>query len=72
MNNKSDDVIRKWVLEFFAIIEKEYGHPPERLDMDIRLENGDVLLVHRTPRDAGGGGDVEVEFVRKLERSSQQ
>ncbi len=72
MNNKSDDVIREWVLQFFAIIEKEYGHAPERLDMDIRLENGDVLLVHRTPRDAGGGGDVEVEFVRKLERSSQQ
>ena len=59
-------------MQFFAIIEKGYGHAPERLDMDIRLENGDLLLVHRTPRDAGGGGDVEVEFVRKLERSSQQ
>ncbi len=72
MNKKSDDVIEGWLLQFFAIIEKEYGHAPERLDMDIRLENGDLLLVHRTPRDAGGGGDVEVEFVRKLERSSQQ
>ena len=66
MNNNSDDRIRKWVLEFFAIIGKEYGHAPERVDMDIRLENGDVLLVHRTPRP-DGSGDIEVEFVRKSE-----
>ncbi len=69
MNNKSDDVIRKWVLQFFAIIEKEYGHAPERLRMGVRLKNGDKLRVHRTPLHDSGSGDVEVELIRKSERS---
>ena len=69
MNSKSDDVIREWVLQFFAIIEKEYGHAPERLRMKVRLKNGDKLRVHRTPRNEGGSGDIDVEFIRKSERS---
>ncbi len=69
MNNKSDDVIREWVLQFFAIIEKEYGHAPERLRMKVRLKNGDKLRVRRTPLHDSGSGDVEVEFIRKSERS---
>ena len=70
MNSKSDDVIREWVLQFFAIIEKEYGHAPERLKMGVRLKNGDKLRVRRTPLDAGGSGNVEIELVRKSEGSS--
>ncbi len=69
MNNKSDDVIREWVLQFFAIIEKEYGDAPERLRMKVRLKNGDKLRVHRTPLHDSGSGDVEVELIRKSERS---
>jgi len=64
MSSKSDDRIRKWVLTLFAIIEEEYEHAPERLNMDIRLENGEELRVHRTPRDACGSGDVEVDEIR--------
>ena len=67
MNNKSDDVIREWVLQFFAIIEKEYGHAPERLKMRVRLKNGDKLRVRRTPLDAGGSGKIEIKLVRKSE-----
>ena len=63
MNSTSDDVIREWVLEFFAIIEKEYGHAPERLKMGVRLKNGDKLRVRRTPLDAGGSGQIEVKFI---------
>ena len=68
MNNKSDDRIRKWMLEFFAIIEEEYGHAPERLRMKVGLKNGDKLRVRRTPLHDNGSGDVEVEFIRKSER----
>ena len=69
MNNKSDDRVREWVLQFFAIIEEEYGHAPERLRMKVRLKNGDKLRVHRTPLHDSGSGDVEVELIRKSERS---
>ena len=69
MSNKSEGVIRKWMLEFFAIVEKEYGHAPERLRMKVRLKNGDKLRVHRTPLHDSGSGDVEVELIRKSERS---
>ena len=71
MSNKSEDVIRKWMLEFFAIVEKEYGHAPERLRMKVRLKNGDKLRVRRTPLDARGSGKIEVEFVPRSERSSE-
>ena len=71
MNKKSDDVIEDWLLQFFAIIEKEYGHAPERLKMGVRLKNGDKLRVRRTPLDAGGSGKIEVKFVPRSERSSE-
>ncbi len=64
MSNKSDSLIRKWVLGFFAIIEEEYGHAPEQLIMDVRLENGDELRVYRIPRNAGSG-EIEVEFRKR-------
>ncbi len=69
MNNKSDDVIKKWMKEFFAIIENEYGHAPERLRMKVSLKNGDKLRVRRTPLHDSGSGDIEVELIRKSERS---
>ena len=69
MSNKSEGIIRKWMLEFFAIGENEYGHAPERLRMKVRLKNGDKLRVHRTPLHDSGSGDVEVELIRKSERS---
>ena len=69
MSNKSEGIIRKWMLEFFAIVEKEYGHAPERLRMKVRLKNGDKLRVRRTPLHDSGSGDVEVKFIRKSERS---
>ena len=69
MSNKSDDRIREWVQLLFAILKEEYGHDLERLRMKIRLKNGDKLRVHRTARNEGGSGDIEVEFIRKSERS---
>ncbi len=65
MSNKTDGRIRDCVLLLFAIIKEEYGHAPERLNMEVRLENGDELRVHRTPLHAGGSGEVDVEFEKK-------
>ena len=69
-DNKSDDRIREWMPTFFAIIEEDYGSAPEGLNMDIRLENGEVLWVHRTPRKEGGSGDVEIELLARKSGSS--
>ncbi len=68
MSNKSDDLIREWVRLLFSVIKEEYGHAPERLNMDVRLENGDELRVYRTPRHAGSG-EIEVEFRKRKFRS---
>ena len=69
MSDNSDDAIRERMKDFFAIIKTKYGHAPERLRMKVRLKNGDKLRVHRTPLHDSGSGDVEVELIRKSERS---
>ncbi len=53
MADNSEERIRKWVLEFFAVLEDEYGHAPERLNMSIRLENGAEVRIHRTQEVRG-------------------